>query len=345
MICVINDIMTETPKKVPLYSPIKKALRCGVCERRCVISDGETGYCGLRVNIKGVLYTKSYGMLSAIESRPMEIKPFYHFMPGKTALTFSTWSCNLSCPWCQNHHLSMAKIPKDAPFVSPENLVNMAINAGDIALCASFNEPTMLFEYCLDVFSLAKKRGLLCTMVSNGYMTLDALRMLVNAGLDAINVDVKGDDEVYRRYCGGANVGVVWRNIREAINLGVHVEVIYLVIPGVNDAEDVVCEILENHMKYAGASTPLHINRYFPAYKFSAPPTPISTLECIYKRAKDYGIKYAYIGNVPGHYAMNTYCPSCNALIIERAYGRVIIHADGDACPNCGEKLGIVFYE
>ncbi|MDP2765897.1 MAG: radical SAM protein [Candidatus Methanoperedens sp.] len=175
-----------------LYETKAQGVKCNLCERCCHIPEGKRGFCKTRANIDGKLYTLVYGDINALESRPIEIKPFFHFYPGSSALTFSTWSCNFTCPWCQNFHLSKkSPEPEDANFIAPEAIVKMAVENKDDGLCGSFTEPTLLFEYCLDAFPLARKKGLYNCFVSNGYMTLETLRMLKEAGMDAIKIDMK----------------------------------------------------------------------------------------------------------------------------------------------------------
>ena len=334
-----------TVKRALLYKSIGDgSVECNLCERRCKIPPGRRGYCGTRLNVDGVLYTLTYGDLSAIESRPIEIKPFFHFWPGSSALTFSTWSCNFYCLWCQNWHLSKRHPnPRQAHYVPPDKVVQVALQRGDEGLCVSFNEPLMLFEYSLDCFKLAVKCFLYNTYVSNGYMTLDALYMLKNAGLHGLKIDVKGDAEVYEKYCGGVNVEYVWRNAREAKNIGLHVEIVNLIVTDVNDDEDCIKWIIERHLKEVGPETPIHFTRYYPAFKFHKPPTKIETLEFAYKLAKKLGVKYPYIGNVPGHPYEHTYCPECGTLLIKRYGYRVIKYnlAEDKKCPKCGASIPI----
>ncbi len=331
-------------REAKLYKKIKDKVQCNLCERRCLISEGEKGFCKTRVNIKGKLYTLVYGDISAIESRPIEIKPFFHFYPGSSALTFSTWSCNFACPWCQNWHLSRTEPnPEKAKFISPKEIVKKALLYGDSGLCVSFQEPTLLFEFCLQAFKLAKEKNLYNTFVSNGYMSLEALKMLRDAGLDAMNIDIKGNEEVYERYLK-AKASVVWRNAREAKKLGIHVEMINLIITDVNDSETCINEIVELHLKNLGEETPLHFTRYFPAYKFSNPATKIQTLEKAYEIAKRKGILYPYLGNVPGHKYENTYCHNCGELLIKRLGYKVLkINIENGRCPRCKVKVPILF--
>jgi pyruvate formate lyase activating enzyme len=318
-------------------------VRCGLCERRCEIREGSTGFCRTRVNISGRLYTMVYGDISSLSANPAEKKPFYHFYPGKLFLTAGTYGCTFRCPWCQNASISQAyPNPREANYISPEHFVRISLEEGCVGTSLSFNEPTLLFEYALDLFPLAHEEGLLNTFVSNGYMTLEALRMLRDAGLDAINIDVKGDAPAVRKYCA-AEVEPVWRNVREAKRLGMHVEVVNLVVPGVNDREEQFRELARRHLREAGDETPLHFTAYYPAYKFDAPPTPVATLELARSVAVGEGLKFVYIGNVPGHRYENTYCPTCGRLLVRR-YGLELVEVDLEdrKCPSCGREIPIV---
>lgn len=319
-------------------------VKCSLCERRCVISVGARGFCGTRINVDGKLYSLVYGDVSAIESRPIEIKPFYHYWPGSTALTFSTWSCNFICPWCQNFHLSRTlPSPLRASFLDPRLVVELALKYGDQGLCASFQEPTLLTEWAGDVFSRGSKLGLYCCYVSNGYLTIEALNFLKNNGLDGLKIDVKGDAITYSKYLGGLDVEVVWRNVREAKRLGLHVEVVNLIVTDVNDSEDCIRWVIERHVKEAGPDTPIHFTRYFPAYKFKAPPTKVEVLEMAYNLAKKAGIWYPYIGNVPGHKFSHTYCHNCGERVIVRSDFKVLGYylSDDGRCPKCGVQIPI----
>lgn len=337
--------MNGTIKESLLYEPLRNGkVRCGVCERRCLIELDKLGWCRTRKNIEGKLYTLVYGDLSSIESRPIEIKPFFHFYPGSTALTFSTWSCNFYCKWCQNYHISKTyPEPKHANYVSPERIINMALKNNDNGLCVSFNEPTMLFEYSLDVFKLGKEKKLYTTYVSNGYFTLDALKMLKDAGIDGIKIDVKGNKYVYEKYCGGVREDFVWRNARKAKEMGIHIEIVHLVVSELNDNERLILEIIDRHLKELGEKTPLHFTRYFPSFEYHAEPTKKEILEFAVENAKKAGILYAYTGNIPGHKYENTYCHNCNKLLIERRGYRIKeYNLKGRNCPNCKVEIPIV---
>jgi len=318
-------------------------VQCNLCERRCEIKPSTTGFCKTRKNIEGELYTLVYGDVSSISANPIEKKPFYHFWPGSVALTIGTWSCNQICPWCQNFSLSkFPPNPSRANYIAPEDFVKQALRERCQGISISFNEPTLMFEYSLDVFKLAHARDLYNTYVTNGYMTLEALRMLHDAGLDAMCIDVKGDAAAVRKYCG-ADVDVVWRNVREAKKLGMHVEVVNLVIPGVNDRDEQLRELARRHLREAGRETPLHFTAYYPAYKFDAPPTPVATLERAHDIAVSEGLEFVYLGNVPGHRYENTYCPNCSEVLIKR-FGLELVKTNlrGNCCPSCGREIPLV---
>ncbi len=313
-------------------------VRCLTCERRCLLGEGQRGWCRTRENRDGQLVTLIYGAVSSLSLNPIEKKPLYHFYPGSRALTAGSWSCNFACPWCQNWEISKEP-PGGGTYYSPAHFVAEAINRRAQGTSISFNEPTLSLEWSLEVFRLARQAGLYNTFVTNGYMTEAALELLARAGLDGMNVDVKGDAEAVRSYCG-ADVEVVWRNLRRAQELGIWVEVTTLVIPGVNDEMEVLTSIAARILEELGPYTPWHLTRYHPAYRFDAPPTPVRTLEQARILGRELGLLYVYIGNVPGHFAENTYCPSCGHLLIQRwGIQSVAKRVQQGSCPSCGTQV------
>jgi len=321
--------------------------QCLTCERRCKIGNGKTGFCNTRINKEGEIYTIVYGLIPAISLNPIEKKPLYHFYPGSIALTVGTYGCNFSCFWCQNHHLSKTNPLRASQFassdeiLSPKRLIEIALKKKCKGTSISFNEPTLLFEYSLEVFKLAKKNGLYNTYVTNAYMTEDVLRDLVEAGLDAMNIDIKGDSEMVQKYCG-ADVENVWRNAKLAKELGVHIEITTLLIQEFNSKDKIVRKIAERINDDLGELTPFHISRFFPHYKSSKygllEPTPLEFLYNAYNIAKDVGLKYVYLGNFPTTEYDNTYCPKCSKLIIKRkilGIQNLYLDTDGN-CKFCG---------
>jgi len=328
-----------------LYERLRNnKVRCGICERRCMINEGKTGFCKTRKNINGKLYTLVYGDISSISANPIEKKPLFHFWPGSLALTVGTWSCNFTCLWCQNFSISkVPPNPEKANYISPEKFVEMVGKYRCQGTSISFNEPTLLFEWSLDVFRLARERSFYNTFVTNGYMTLDALKMLIEAGLDALNVDIKGCKDEVSRFCG-ANVEYVWRNCIEAKRLGAHVEITTLIVTGVNDDLECLRSIAQRIVKELGENTPWHVTRYYPAYKYHAPPPKVEFLEEVRKIGLEEGLNYVYLGNVPGHPWENTYCPNCGELLIKRYVFDIVKYnlTEKNECLKCGEKVPII---
>ncbi|MEM4766153.1 MAG: radical SAM protein [Nitrososphaerota archaeon] len=287
----------------------------------------------------GELIHVGYGVLSAIESRPIEIKPLFHYWPNSTALTFSGYGCNFYCPWCQNSHLSFSRPPPGAEPTPPEKLVEMAIRNRDEGLCTSFNEPATLFDYLLDLFELGSRKGLYGTVVTNGYFTERAMKMLIEAGADGFSINIKGCP-LAKQALTTIDHLKVFRNARKILDLGGHVEMVYLVVTGFNDSEECAEWIFEKHLEYLGESTPIHINRYYPANFWKNPPTPLSKLLKFREMAAKEGIEYVYVGNVGIPDLETTKCPKCGKKLIIRNLHRVVYYKlDGDRCPNCGCKI------
>jgi len=342
-----RELKNPRIKEALLQEKINGKVRCLTCERYCQIAEGEFGFCQTRKNIEGKLYTLVYGDISSWSVNPMEKKPLFHFWPASSALTVGTWSCNFACPWCQNHDIS--KRPDmlgKGEWMSPEGFMQLMKQYRCQGTSISFNEPTLLFEYSRDVFALAKKEGYFNTLVTNGYMTTQALEILIEEGLDAMNIDIKGDKEAVSRYCQ-ANVEKVWRNARLAKENKVWLELTTLVIRRVNDDEECLRGIARRIKNELGEDTPWHLTRYYPAYKFAkdayVPATSASALEKARQIGREEGLNYVYVGNLPGHPFENTYCPNCEELLIKR-YGLSISRyniRDGK-CPKCGKGIPII---
>jgi pyruvate formate lyase activating enzyme len=334
--------MTTSPfvRKAALQERADGKVRCILCERRCLLVEGGRGWCRTRVNRDGTLYTLTYGAVSSLADNPIEKKPFYHFYPGSRALTVGSWGCNFGCPWCHNWEISKASPPERGRFLSPEVFVRETLRQGCRGTSISFNEPTLSFEWSLEVFRLARARGLYNTFVTNGYMTAAALGELAKAGLDALNVDVKGDEVAIWKHGRGVDVEKVWARCRQARALGVHLELTQLVIPGVNDDEGPLAETARRIVEELGPQTPWHVSAYFPAYRFKAPPTPVTTLEKAADLGRRAGLEFVYVGNVSAAGHANTYCPHCDALLAERRGLQLLRNAVVEGrCPRCHRDI------
>jgi len=313
--------------------------KCFVCERQCSIKESEKGYCSTKVNDGGIIYTLNYGNISSISINPIEKKPFFHFYPGSYALTVGYWSCNFDCPWCQNYDISKIE-PQYNEYIDPKEFVCIALRHSCGGTSLSFNEPVLSLEWGIEVFEIARKKGLYNTIVTNGYMTEKTLNYFIRAGLDAANVDVKGDEEIVKNYCH-ADVQKVWRNCKIMRNKDIHLEITTLVIPSINDDMKILSGIGRRILEELGSDTPWHLTMYFPAYKFVRPPVSVKFLEGAYEMAKKIGLEFVYLGNVPGHRCENTYCPKCNELLVGRQ-GMAVVSVKIEeqcVCPNCGKDL------
>ncbi len=326
-----------------LQERVGNKTRCNVCARRCVISIGGQGWCRTRENRSGQLVTLIYGAVSSRAANPIEKKPLFHFYPGSWCYTVGSWSCNFGCPWCQNWDISKVT-PDGGEYVSPLRMIELTERSGCAGTSISFNEPTLSLEWSLDVFRLAKARGLYNTFVTNGYLTPEALNLLIDAGLDAMNVDIKGDAAGVRKYGKGIDVNHVWAACQLARARGVHVEIATLIVPTVNDAPAVLHGIAARIVAELGPEVPWHVSGYYPAYQFTVSPTPLRTLERAWHIGREAGLEFVYVGNVPGHRYDNTYCPQCSTLLIERHGFEVITNGlDQGKCPWCQRTISGVW--
>ncbi|MDV0444158.1 AmmeMemoRadiSam system radical SAM enzyme [Methanorbis rubei] len=315
------------------------AVVCGVCPRHCRITDGERGFCGVRENICGILYSNSYGRLTAAGLDPIEKKPLYHYLPGTQTFSVSSYGCNFTCRHCQNFTLSQVReLP--ATYVSPEHLVEEATATSAKSISFTYNEPTISFEYVLDTLRLADSAGLGSAFITNGYISEEALRELAKY-LGAIRVDLKAfTDEFYQKVCGARLIPVL-DTILLAKELGLHLELVTLVIPGYNDSSEEIDIMLEWEMENLGLAVPHHFTRFTPMYQMDREkPTPKETLDRIFLQAKDHGLYYPYIGNIMHAAGSQTLCPECGELLILRAgYVTKMPGISHGKCKTCGRKF------
>ena len=323
-------------REAMLQVPVNGKVQCLVCERRCLLEEGGKGWCRTRINHEGKLYSLIYGAVSSLSANPIEKKPLYHFYPGSRALTVGSWSCNFGCPWCQNWDISKTAPPPQSQIMSPEDLIRETLRQSCQGTSISFNEPTLSLEWSLDVFRWAREKGLYNTYVTNGYMTEKALVLLAEAGLDAMNVDIKGTAPVVREHCNGIEMERVWARCQQARELGLHLEITTLVIPSVNNDDECLSSIASRITTELSSEIPWHVSGYYPAYRFTAPPTSIKNLERAWDIGRGAGLQYVYLGNVPGHPGDNTYCPNCGeAIILRQGFSIHEYHLIGGVCEYC----------
>ncbi|MEA3400748.1 MAG: AmmeMemoRadiSam system radical SAM enzyme [Armatimonadota bacterium] len=318
-------------------------VQCRLCPRGCAVGDGGRGVCGVRENRGGTYYTLVYGTAAAVNIDPIEKKPLFHYLPGSRAFSVGTVGCNMRCKDCQNWEISQIRPEQlDRPIpLSPETLVSKAREYDCEAVAFTYNEPTIFYEYMLDTAKLARQQGLKPVMISNGYINREPMLKLA-PHLGAIKVDLKGfTTDFYNNYTGGT-LEPVKMTIKRVQALGKWLEIVYLVVPTVNDDLDTIREMARWLKRAVGRGVPLHFSRFHPAYQLTKlPSTPVSTLEECRNAAREEGLDYVYLGNVPGHAGENTYCASCGEVVVRR-YGFQVrethVKPNG-ACRFCGNKI------
>jgi pyruvate formate lyase activating enzyme len=332
-------------KEALFYSKLEGGkVRCLLCARRCFINPGKAGLCKARKNIGGTLYALTYGKPCAISTDPIEKKPLFHFLPGTFALSISARGCNFRCKFCQNYAIS--QIEDDSPLlqaeemrdhrkVSPSEIVKAAKKEGAASIAYTYTEPTVFYEYALEIMKLAKAEGLKNIWVTNGYINKEPLRKMAKY-LDAVNIDIKGNEAVYKSLCLASQKPVL-STLKEFKKQGIWIELTILVIPGHNDSPKWVEEICRWIAENLGEQTPLHLSRFFPSYRMGyVEPTPLATLESLHGIAKK-SLKYVYIGNLPLEDYETTYCARCGHPVIKRSGYK--IYFKNPSCPKCGEKI------
>ncbi|HYW69285.1 MAG TPA: AmmeMemoRadiSam system radical SAM enzyme [bacterium] len=316
-------------------------VRCGLCPRRCVVPPGGRGYCEVRENRDGVYYTLTYGNPCAIHVDPIEKKPFYHFLPSTTAFSIATAGCNLDCKFCQNWHISQARPEELANYdLPPVELVAAAVRSGAPSIAYTYSEPTIFYEYMLECAKLAHDSGLRNVYHSNGYIQPEPLRELA-VYLDAANVDLKGFTEDYYREMSNASLAPVLRSLKILKEEGVHLEITTLLVPGANDDPETLTEMCRWIVDNLGATVPVHFSRFHPQHRLkNLPPTPVERLDRAREIALREGLRYVYVGNVPGHEANSTYCPACSAELIHRiGYSVEVTAMETGRCSVCGAAV------
>jgi len=329
-------------KLSPFFTPLEGGrIRCDLCPHSCEVEEGERGYCEVRENTGGRYYSLVYGNPCAVHVDPIEKKPFYHVLPSSRSFSIATTGCNFDCKFCQNWEISQAR-PDDTQNyeLPPEDVVQLAERYQSDSIASTYVEPTVFVEYMIDIGILARKRGMLKVMHSNGYMNSAPLRVL-SEHLDAACIDLKGFSESYYRDLTEGSLEPVLATLKQLKESGVHMEIVNLVVPGKNDKTEEIAAMCRWIKDDLGPHVPLHFSRFYPLYKLkSLPPTPVSTLERCRNIALKEGLHFVYIGNVPGHPAEHTDCPRCNARLIQRwGYKVAILHLKEGSCEQCGHPV------
>ena len=335
-------------KEAMLWSKENGNIRCNLCARRCLIQDGKTGFCLVRKNIKGKLYSLNYGKLISVSVDPIEKKPLFHFLPGSMALSIAAAGCNFACKFCQNWEISQVYREGTQEVVgeeyTPEEIVSLAVERECKTISYTYTEPTIFFEFAYDTSRLAKKKGLKNMFVTNGYMTPEAVEE-ISKYLDAATVDFKGsaNSKFYLEFSSVPKVEPIFECLLEMKKRKIFIEITDLIIPRIGDKEEDFVKLVKWIHENLGSEIPFHILRFFPHYKLTGiPPTPISLMEKFAEKAKEIGMKYVYLGNIPGHELEHTYCPNCGEKLIERVGFFVRSKLKVNKCPKCGTKINVI---
>ena len=335
-------------REVHLYKKLKdKKVQCQNCAHYCVIKNHKRGICGVRENQDGKLYSLVYNKPCAVNIDPIEKKPFFHFLPGTQSLSIATVGCNFACHSCQNWSISQGpKIFKkiEGEEIPPEKIVEIALKNDLPSISYTYTSPTIFSDYALDTMKLAKKEGIKNCWVTNGFWSKE-LFDLISPYLDAANVDLKSfDDKFYQKYCGG-RLQPVLDTLKRLKQKGIWVEVTTLVIPTLNDLEAIFQNIAKFIKEELGEETPWHISQFSGVISWKLQhisDTPVEILKKAWQIGKEAGLKYVYTGNVPGLDSEDTFCPKCDAKMIERNGYSITRHDKNGHCSQCGEDLNLI---
>ncbi len=317
-------------------------VRCKICFRKCEVKDGSQGYCRNRKNEHGVFYSLTYGKPSALQVEPVEKEPQYHFLPGRKIMGLGTAGCNFRCRFCHNWHLSQSSIKEVADYyrLPPEKAVRKALDNGIPIISFTYNEPTTFYEYVYEVAKIAREAGIKIIFHSNGAMAPEPLEALLKY-VDSVTVDLKSiNEKFYEQYSQGRLESVL-DTLKTIKDKGVWLELVNLVIPSLNDHPEEIKRLCRFVADSLGKETPLHFTRFFPANRLQElSPTPIKTLEKAYRIAREEGLLFVYLGNVPGHPQNSTYCPHCEKVLIRRHHFTVgAVNIEEGRCQFCGTMI------
>lgn len=320
--------------------PYRK-VKCKLCPRECVIDDRERGYCGVRENHGGTYYTLVHSRVCAANVDPVEKKPFFHFAPGALAYSVATAGCNVNCRMCQNWDISQVRPEQvHAVRIPPMDLVGLARQYHCPLVAYTYSEPVVFYEYVIDAARAARAAGIKNVVVTGGFIQEDPLRELCGH-VDAVKVDLKGITEKFYKEVVNGELKPILKALVTLRKQGIWTEIVYLVIPTLNDTDQEFREVARWVKSELGTDVPLHFSRFHPEYLLkNLPVTPLKTLERAKAAADAEGLHYVYLGNVPGHPAENTYCPKCGRKVVERMGLAVqAVHLRKGKCQYCAQPI------
>ncbi len=336
-------------KESYLYRKMKGGkVQCLSCAHYCLLEQGKRGKCGVRENKEGNLYALNYARSVALNIDPVEKKPLFHFLPGTSTLSLAAAGCNLRCDNCQNWHISQGPKTNKGSIggrkITPSEVVEMALEREVPSLSYTYTEPTIFLEYALDTMKLAHKQGLKNIWVTNGFLSKESFD-LVAPFLDAANVDLKSfDNDFYVQHCG-ARLEPVLETLKRIKTADIWLEVTTLVIPTLTDDPQMLSQIASFIDQELGSETPWHISRFSGSISWkleNLPDTSVQTLKKAHEVGKSQGLKYVYVGNLPGTEKEDTFCPRCGAKVINRSGYRIERKDESGNCAQCGENIKLI---
>jgi len=324
-----------------------KKIKCKLCPRECTVGDRERGYCGVRENHGGTYYTLVHSRVCAAHIDPIEKKPLFHYLPGTLAFSIATAGCNVNCKFCQNWDISQSR-PEQVPadYAPPKLVAELAKQRGCPTIAYTYSEPVIFSEYLMDAADAGHEAGVRSVVVSNGYMQEEALKTAYGK-MDAVKIDLKAFSESYYKDVVIGELKPVLDSLVTLRKMGKWTEIVYLVVPTLNDSESEFRGLARWVKANLGVDVPLHFTQFHPQYLLkNLPITPVPTLERAKAIADAEGLHYVYIGDVPGHPAENTYCPKCRRTLVERTGFTVSqMHIRKGSCPSCGQQIPGVWHE
>jgi len=324
----------------------ENTVKCELCPNGCVLKDGQRSFCRVREPKEGKLYSLVYGLPCAVHIDPIEKKPLFHFLPATSIYSLATAGCNFRCKFCQNWSISQYPPEETENYtLSPKDIVMATLENRCPSIAYTYTEPSIFYEYMLDIAKLAKTYGLKNMYHSNGSLNPQAVKELT-LYLDGANIDLKAfNQKFYSEICSGY-LDTVLNTLKILKENKVWLEITNLVIPTLNDNPQEIRQMCIWIKENLGKDTPIHFSRFWPQYKLThLYPTPPSTLEKAREIALDVGLDFVYIGNLVGHPAENTYCPGCKRPVLERRGFTVLSkHIDEKGtCKFCGYVLSGVW--
>ena len=317
------------------------AIECELCPRHCLVTDLERGYCGVRENQGGEYFTLVHSRACAMNIDPIEKKPLFHFHPGTAAFSVATAGCNVNCKFCQNWDISQSR-PEQVTNVElpPKEIVQICQKRAIPTVAYTYSEPVVFYEYMYDTCLEGRKQGIKNVMITGGYIEKEPLKKIIPV-MDAIKVDLKAYSEEYYRDIVNGELQPVLEALKIMHEEGIWIEIVYLVVPTLNDSTKELTELCQWVTENLSDQVPIHFTRFHPTYLMTnLPPTPVKTLEKAYDIALQSGLKFPYIGNVPGHRGEKTYCPVCGRIVIDRSGFRISgLKLDHGKCGYCGGAI------